>query len=283
MASAQTKSFKIQYLKASETLKSDLDTRLQGDLKESLAKRDHSFYVTRVAQYKNVFCLNKQRTTNIPKIGNLTDRTDKKLELGHNEGLVEKAYFAFDKSSGKLVFQCNGNVCNTSAFPNIISALFRQGEVLALVSLDRELMDNDLIASVNIAVAFPDGPEAISGGEIEDLEFIEGIKRIGASANIAPSQWLTLSISAGHVKSREEFIKPGIIKKIMESPYLGVKKAEVVVKNEKLNKDDEGIDPGFLLLNLMGTSKTHHIDVEMDDRYPSESDIAAKLQRCLTD
>ena len=283
-----TKEFKIQYFQASKSLRSDLDARLRGNLMVTLERNgrtDISFFVARVPGHEGVFCLNKQRSTNLPKIADLEKRTDRPLSLAPEEGLVEKAYFAFDSKSGDLALQCNGSVCFAAAFPGIIKGLFRQAEAVSTVPLDRELESNDLVASVDISLAFPHGPDAVSDRDIQGNPLLQGLKLIAAGAKVSPSQSINLTITAARAKGEKESprMRAGVIKRLVEK--FGVKKARVLVPNERevqLREGDEGVDPGLLLIDLMGTPKTSAIDVLMNDRYPDESDIAKQLLQCLT-
>ena len=271
------KNFDVKYFFAPDDVKRDLKANLEGALKESLTPKDDSilFYVAAVKGHKGVFCLNKYRNDNLPKVAKWPLKDERDLGLQSNEGLVEKAYFAFDKNTGNLALQCNGNVCNSAAFPNRLAKLFRHSQKIIPITENRDLIATDHVVDLDVSFALPQ--HSLSPEDVKSSALVEGMKKVADALSVTTHP-LNFKILAGRDGAKKESLDSNAILDFLHK--FKCKKAKVT-----LMEDPEGVDPSLLLLDLMEgkTMKKNVISVAMNDRYPDENDIAPKLLQCLSD
>ena len=291
MTDKTTKEYKVQYFVPIPSKKADWEAHLYGKNgkieDKTYGKNGNYFYLSSCTKGKgqnniDVFCLRKVRKDGIPDKINLDSKKEARLGLGPREGLSEKAYMAYHKKAG-IVFQCNGNVCHAAAFPSILEGIFRETYITPL-SLNRNLLSRDKVAVIDITAAMPQGANAISRKNINSNGFAFGISEIANALGPDSEHSIRVIVNLGRGKNKKTHVSGKLINSL--SQWLGEIKGKVWVKNEEevfVKSDDDDVHPGYLMLNLTGTAKTSLIKVKMDDKYPNEADIIAKLQKCLVD
>ena len=220
----------------------------------------------------DLFCLYKVRTDNFPTKFDTESEQEQDLDLKDQEGLAEKAYFAYDRQSGNIAFQCNGNVCYGSSLPGIMCHIMKE-ELITTMPSGRHLQQNDDLMAFELAFSVP-GPKKVPN---HLTSLATALNTIGDVFGLDPTQTIKLGATLGKDKNKE-YAKGQIIKNLPPSYHA---KGRAWVKN--MEEDNEHISPGYTILELMGGVKKSHIKVIMVDRYPDEEDIAKKLRKCLAD
>ena len=286
MANVIKHSYKVLYLAAYNSIKTDFEAHLynKDDKIENrtLESNGDHFYINRIGRQNNIdtFCLHRIRTRGLSKKANIDNKKETDLGLGPREGLSEKAYLAYDKSTGNMVIQCNSDVCHRTRFLAIFKGILR-GDYLHPVIIDRNLLSHDTVVAFDFSVAVPKEAK-FEGLDIRNNVFATVIELLlGMSAGDATKK-LGFKITLGRMQNKSKICDGTVIKKLLDRlAKLGIIAQGKVWVQPK--EDNEGVNVPHLILDLSGATKTSSIDVLMDDeKYPNEDDIVVKLRKCLT-
>ncbi len=278
-----TKTYKVSYFFIDEKLRKSFAKELsECTLNTSSFGNEESFFRVLPLTQKKIgkiyfFCLNKYRMGNLPKIGSKQNTKEKELQLDENEGLIEKAYFAFNEATGEIALQNNSATCYRASFPKIIKKIMLNNAIeIIQVQSDRTLRDDDQVVAFEILTATSqlDNEEAIATAKRSNVPLSKEITGLAQLMGLASSQKLRITLTAGRdAKTRGKFLFGKIIKNLM--PFL--EKAKTTIREM-----EDGIDPKLFLVDLMGTPKIDDINVQLEGHYPIESEIIKELKRCLS-
>ena len=287
MSKKRSKKFKITYFSVEEEVINIFSSELKNcsSKTHSIGEDADAFFRVlsldnKKSQYIHSFCLNKYRIENLPKVGDPASDKERKLPIQNNEGLVEKAYFAFNEKTGEIAFQNNGSdCCHRAVFPGIIKGLLKNTALEIMpVESKRYLLDDDEIVSLDIAFSYPDPSEEEAERLAKPQELDKRIAFIGEYFAVSKSQKIKLQVTQGR---NAKFRKISLLGKKIKELLVGNKIDKGKVKIRE--KDVDGIDVGLLLINLAGSPKTKEIEVQLGGHYPVEEEVIRKLKACLSD
>lgn len=283
MPNSETKTYKVSYfLIDDEELRKSFAKELGKCTNHSHSFDADSFFRVLPLTKKKIgkiyfFCLNKYRMGNLPKVGSKQTIKEKDLQLGENEGLIEKAYFAFSEATGEIALQNNTATCYRASFSGIIKGIIQNNTIeITPVLSDRNLRDDDKVVAFDILAASAqlNTEEAIATAKQSNVPFSKEIVGLARRMELASSQKLRITVTAGRdAKTRGKFWYGEMIKKWM--PFLEKAKATI-------REIEDGIDPKLSIVDLIATPKIDDINVQLEGHYPIESDIIKELKRCLS-
>lgn len=142
--------------------------------------------------------LAKFRTTDIPYAGGL-DGTERELELGEKEGLIEKNYFMVKKDCCIVVFQRNGHAARIGRLSEYLTSVCGEtvtfNPVLQPDSMERMLNDDLKPVSIELSFATPTNPDFYPANDWG--------RTLGDIADIASGSRLKINISADRRATNE--------------------------------------------------------------------------------
>lgn len=282
MPKKRSKKFKITYFSVDENIISVFSPELKNCSGNTYAMKtdpDAYFRVLPLNRQKkshiHFFCLNKYRYENLPMVGDKRSYKEEKLPLHEDQGLIEKAYFAFNEKTGEIAFQNNSsNCCHRASFPGIIKGILNNSNIeLISKQSDRKLLDNDEVVAFDLPVSFPEPTEKEAATSVEKQGINKAIVSVGEYFEVSGTQKLKLKVTQGRdAKSRGKCVSGKKIKALNKD------EGKVTIRE----KDGDGVDVGFLLIDLAGTPETKEIEVQLDGHYPVEKEIVEKLKACLS-
>ena len=277
MPDKDRKKYKVSYFSIDKKLRKSFAEELGGCKNNSHSINTESFF--RVLPLPNkkddkihFFCLKKYRIGNLPKVGSIQTNKEKDLQLSDDEGLIEKAYFAFLETTGEIALQNNSASCYRSSFPGIIKGIMHNNTIkIDLIQSERTLRDDDKVAAFDVSIRYSqlNTEEAIALGKRSDVSFGKEVIGLGKRLELADSQKLRVAVTLGRDAKTRKPVCSG--KEIKGLP----------LDNGKIAILD-GIDPELFILDIMGTPKIDEINVRLDGHYPIESEIIRELRRCLS-
>lgn len=199
----------------------------------------------------------------LPHVG-IPGGNERELDLHENEHLIEKAYFKFFSDYSLLIFQRNRMALNSDTFGLYLSSL--NGYTTALnpileVSDLEKLMNNQVkLRSVNLSIARPTNPELFKDVE---HDFNNAIINSLNSSNAA-SVNITLRGDGRSRDPEERYLDSALKRALLElTSRFDVKKADIQL-------EENGIAHP---LDLIADRLTHFTEIEMQGKYPDESQV----------
>jgi|GEM_PF-2298676 len=220
------------------------------------------------AVYQGVFA--KIRTDDAPHI-RAGDGGERDIEMGRDEGLIEKNHFLFYRRYNLLVFQANGHGSRVGRVQDYFSALLGGqaffDPVLQEESMQRLLADTDHSVKTELTFSKPTNTDWYP-----DHDFS---KELMAMMNSGGAESVTMTFSARRPYEKRGFLNEAIRPAIRELINYGdVRKAKVYFESDHGDWHD---------IDLIADRITAYIVVKMDGRYPNSRAMYGALREAYSE
>ncbi|MCC8995975.1 MAG: hypothetical protein LM517_02710, partial [Nitrosomonas sp.] len=203
------------------------------------------------------------RESLLPHVG-IPGGNERELNLEENEHLIEKAYFKYFSDYSLLIFQRNRMALNSSLFSLYLSSFngytTALNPILEVADLKRLMGGEANLRSINLTIARPTNPDLFLDVK---HDFNNAIIASLNSSNAA-SVNLTVRGDGRSRNPKERYLDSALKRALLELlNRFNVKKADIQL-------EENGIAHP---LDLIADRLTHSMEIEMQGKYPDESQV----------
>lgn len=213
----------------------------------------------------------KFRTDQIPHAGQ-AGGVERELDLGRDEGLIEKNHFIYRKSDSLLIYEQNGHGSRPAKLAKYVTSLVGEtltfDPVLQHDAVERLMRGNAHVRSMRVSFARPTNPEMYPDDDWS-RGLLENLSQVGGSS-------VALMITTDSRSDDEE--KRALADRIKDSAAAFMRSG--YARSVRVNVEEDGVEHP---IDLMADRIVSPQSVAMAGKYPLKESIYAALNSAFED